>query len=113
MFIHGEQKNDLMLVEVKMRDSDKPQIRPRLIRRYKEFWNDSILVLVVSDDNVFFAEKISELETKPVHYRLADFEKFQDVFTRVRTEDISHYKDIALQTMKKQRVSSTAEEKNE
>jgi hypothetical protein len=46
-------------------------------------------------------------------YRIADFEKFQDIFTRVRTEDISHYKDIALQTMKKQRVSSTTEEKNE
>jgi hypothetical protein len=113
LLIYDEQKNDLMLVEVKMRDSDKPQIKPRLIRRYKEFWNDSILVLVVSDDNVFYAQKISELETKPFYYRLADFEKFQDIFTRVRTEDISHYKDIALQTMKKQRVPSTAEEKDE
>ena len=113
LLIYDEQKNDLMLVEVKMRDSDKPQVRPRLIRRLKEFWNDSILVLVVPHDNVFYAQKIGELETKPVYYRLADFEKFQDVFTRVRAECISHHKDIALQTMKKQRVSSIAEEENE
>jgi len=28
-----------------------------------------------------------------------DFEKFQDVFAWVRSEDISHYKDIGLQNM--------------
>lgn len=112
LLIYDEQKNDLMLVEIKMRDSDKPHIRPRQIRNYKEFWNDSILVLVVPEGNVFYAQKIGELETKPVYYRLADFEKFQDIFTRVQTEDISHYRDIALQTMKKQKVSSTTEEKD-
>jgi hypothetical protein len=113
LLIYDEQKNDLMLVEVKMRKDPSPKIRPRLIRRLKEFWRDSILVLVVPHDNVFYAQKIGELETKPVYYRLADFEKFQDIFTRVRTEDISHYKDIVLHTMKKQRVSNTAEERNE
>lgn len=67
------------------------------------------MVLVVPHDNVFYAQKIGELETKPVYYRLADFEKFQDIFTRVRTEDISHYKDIALQTMKKKKGTDTEE----
>ena len=113
LLIYDEQKNDLMLVEVKMRTYLPPKIRPRQIENYKEFWNDSILVLVVPEGNVFYAQKIGDLETKQVYYRLADFENFQDIFTRVRTEDISHYKDIALQTMKKQKVSSTAEEKNE
>ena len=113
MRIFDEQKNDLMLVEVKMRKDLSPKIKPRLVRRLKEFWNDSILVLVVPHDNVFYAQKISELETKPVYYRLADFEKFQDVFTRVGTECISHYKDIALQTMKRQKESGPEEEKNE
>jgi len=113
LLIYDEQKNDLMLVEVKMRKDPSPKIKPRLIRRLKEFWNDSILVLVVPHDNVFYAQKIGELETKPVYYRLADFERFQDVFTRVRTEDISHYRDIALQTMKKQNGSSLAEKNRE
>ena len=106
LLIYDEQKNDLMLVEVKMRAYSPPRIKPRLIENYKEFWNDSILVLVVSEGNVFYAQKINELETRQVYYRIEDFEKFQDIFTRVRTEDISHYKDIALQNMKTQKASS-------
>jgi hypothetical protein len=109
LLVYDGKKDDLMLVEVKMRKDPSPKIRPRLIRRLKEFWNDSILVLVVPCDNVFYAQKIAELETKPVYYRLTDFEKFQDVFTRVKTEDISHYREIALQDMKKQKESSKEE----
>lgn len=103
LLVYDEQKRDLMLVEVKMQGYSPPRIRPRLIENYKEFWNDSILVAVVPEGNVFYAQKISELETRQVYYRLADFEKFQDIFTRVRLEDISHYREIALQNMKSQK----------
>jgi hypothetical protein len=103
LLVYDEQKNDLMLVEVKMRTYAPPRIKPRLIEILKEFWNDSILVLIVPEGNVFYAQKISELETRQVYYRIADFEKFQDIFIRVRTEDISHYKNIALQNMKAQK----------
>jgi hypothetical protein len=113
LLVYDEQKNDLMLVEVKMRAHTPPSIRPRLIENYKEFWNDSILVVVVPEGNVFYAQKISELETRQVYYRLADFERFQDVFTRVRTEDISHYKGIALQNMETQKVSKQERIKEE
>lgn len=100
LLIYDEQRDDLMLVEVKMRAYSPPRIKPRLIENYKEFWNDSILVVVVPEGNVFYAQKVGELETKQVYYRIRDFEKFQDIFTKVRVEDISHYKEIALQNMK-------------
>ena len=99
LLVFDQQRNDLMLVEVKMRMQVPPKIKPRLIENYKEFWNDSILVIAVPEGNVFYAQKISELETKQEYYRLADFEKFQDIFTRVSTEDISHFKEQALQNM--------------
>jgi hypothetical protein len=101
LLVYDEQKNDLMLVEVKMRNSDKPKIAPELIDRIKEFWNDTVLVLVVPYENVFYAQRISELETKPVYYRLADFEKFQDIFTRVKPECISRYREIAREAVQK------------
>ena len=114
LLVYDDQKNDLMLVEVKKRGTCPPKISPRLIKNIKEFWNDSILAVVVPEGNVFYAQRISDLETKQVYYRLSDFEKFQDIFTRVRAEDISHYKDIALQTMKKaQKESNPNEEKEE
>jgi len=79
LLIYDEQKNDLMLVEVKMHSRSPPDIKRRLIESYKEFWDDSILVLVIPEGNVFYAQKISELETRPDYYRPEDFEKFQDI----------------------------------
>jgi len=107
LLIHDEQRNDLMLVEVKMRTQVPPRIKPRQIENYKEFWNDSILVLVVPEGNVFYAQRINELETRKEYYRLCDLEKFQDIFTRVDAEDISHFKDKALENLEKHKTQRT------
>lgn len=112
LLIYDEQRNDLMLVEVKMRTKVPPRIKPRQIENYKEFWNDSILVVAVPKGNVFYAQKISELETRQEYYRIADFEKFQDIFERVSTEDFSHFKDKALQNMEKQKPRTSSESEN-
>ena len=37
LLVFDEQKNDLMLVEVKMRARVPPKIKPRVIENYKEF----------------------------------------------------------------------------
>jgi len=100
LLVFDEQRNDLILVEVKMRKHLEPNIKRRIIETLKEFWGDSILVLVVPKDNVFYAQKISELETRQKYYRLADFEKFQDIFTRVREEDLTDFKNKALEKIK-------------
>jgi len=113
LLVYDDQKNDLMLVEVKKRGTCPPKIRPRMIKNIKEFWNDSILVVVVPEGNIFYAQRINDLETKPVYYRLSDFEKFQDIFTRVREEDLLHYKDMALQNMKTKREPNLNEEQEE
>jgi len=109
LLVHDEQRNDLMLIEVKMRTKVQPEIARRQIENYKEFWNDSILVLVVPEGNVFYAQKISELETRETYYRLEDFEKLQDIFARVKTEDVSHYKEQVLQNVRKNRISDSEE----
>ena len=100
LLVFDEQRNDLILVEVKMRKHLEPNIKRRIIETLKEFWGDSILVLVVPKDNVFYAQKINELETRQKYYRLADFEKFQDIFTRVREEDLTDFKNKALEKIK-------------
>ncbi len=104
LLVYDEQRNDLMLVEVKMRRQMPPRIKPRLIENYKEFWSDSILVLVVPEGNVFYAQKISELEIRQEYYRIPDFEMLQDIFTKVRPDDISHFKEKALQSMEKHKT---------
>ncbi len=101
-----DEKN-VMLVEVKMRGKSPPMIRANELKNVKEFWSDSILVVVVPEGNVFYAQRMSELEIQESdYYHLSDFEKFQDIFMRVKFEDISYYKSFAYQnTAKKERVS--------
>jgi hypothetical protein len=64
---------------------------------------DSILFVVIPKGNVFHAQKISELEIKQneEHDVTTDFEKLEDIFTRVKEHDISHFKTQALQIMKR------------
>jgi hypothetical protein len=99
-----DDKDIMMLVEVKTRTkshwmgAEGIWIRSYEVEPLKTFWNDSILAVVVPEGNVFYAQKISELETQQTdHYSLEKFKKFQEIFTKVSPEDISHFMDIASQ----------------
>ena len=45
ILVYDGEKRDLMLVEVKLRNSETPWLENRKINIYKEFWSDSILVI--------------------------------------------------------------------
>ena len=98
---------NIMLVEVKTRGkapkwigAGRVRIRSGEIKPLKEFWSDSILVIVVPEGNVFYAQEIGKLTIQQNDfYSLEDFEKLQAIFKKVNSEDISHYRDIALQTL--------------
>ena len=66
---------------------------------YREFWNDSIIVLIVSTGNVFYAQKISELEMKPNYYPDNDFFKIQEIFQRINCDDVLYYGGKAKNTL--------------
>jgi len=95
----------IMLVEVKTRGRARPWIRGEEISELKEFWNDSILVFVVPDDTVFYARRTEELEAElytpnsNIYPNLSKFQNFQDIFTRVSSEDLSYYRNIVLQIL--------------
>jgi hypothetical protein len=104
LLVFDDKRKDLMLVEVKMRKAPEETrilIYSRMISNYKEFWNDSILVIVVPCGNVFYAQRIVELEGKEEYNALVDFEKFENVFTDVKEEDLSRFKAKALRIMGK------------
>jgi Holliday junction resolvase len=91
-------RKNVWLVEVKMRGKSPPMIKANEIKNVKEFWGDSVLVVIVPEGNVFYAQRISELEIQESDcYQLSDFEKFQDIFTRVQFKDIKYYQSVALQ----------------
>ena len=95
--------NNITLVEVKTRGNPRPYIRGEEIDELKEFWNDSILVFVIPRDNVFYAKKTEELSVlgpNIISYiNLSEFHNLQDIFTKVTSEDIAHYKNIVIKIL--------------
>jgi len=56
---------------------------------------------VVPCGNLFYAQKVSEIENKHEYNLNKEFEKLENVFTRIKSQDISYYKTEALKIMKR------------
>jgi len=104
LLVYDNEKNDVNLVEVKMRRAPtetKILIYAKLISAYKEFWDDSILIVVVPCGHFFYAQRVSELRVKESYDAIRDFQKLEEIFCKVTKEDIIHFRKLALQIMEK------------
>jgi hypothetical protein len=104
LLVYDGEKNDVSLVEVKMRRAPKETkilIYGKLISAYKEFWNDSILIVVVPCGHVFYAQRVSDLVVKESYNAVKDFEKLENILCKVTEKDLLHFKEQALQIMAK------------
>jgi hypothetical protein len=94
-----DEKDVMVLVEVKTRGKSPPHIRSEEIKRYKDYWSDAVIVVVVPEG--LYAQKIDDLDIREDgEYPLSDFKKFEEVFTRVSTSDIEHYECVVLEMLK-------------
>ena len=107
LLVYDEKRKDVMLVEVKMRrQRDETRVviykgdKLERIENYKEFWDDSILVIVIPVGAVFYAQKISKLETKESYNVTTDFKTIEDVFTRIKAKDMRYFRAKAYRIMK-------------
>jgi hypothetical protein len=94
LVVFDKRRKNLMFVEVKMRTSSPVTIKSSVIQGYKDFWNDCILVLVVPDENVFYAQRISDLQIKEKYYPVADFCGIREFF-----QDIDEYEFLDYKTL--------------
>ena len=104
LLVYDETEKDLFLIEVKMRRAPKETrvlIYKRLIDSYKEFWSESILVVVVPCGKVFYAQRISELVPKEEYDATTEFLGIEDFFCRISEEDLAHFREKALWSMEK------------
>jgi hypothetical protein len=96
LLVYDSERHDLMLVEVKFRDSKTPWLRNWRIMNYQEYWKDSILAIIVPFNHVFYAQRICDLECKERFNPDIDFLKIEEIFQRIKPEDIEHFKADAL-----------------
>ena len=104
LLVYDETEKDLFLVEVKMRRAPKETrvlIYKKLIDNYKQFWNESILVLAVPCGKVCYVQKMSELEPKEEYDATAEFLGIEEFFHRISEEDLAHFREKALWSMQK------------
>jgi hypothetical protein len=95
LVVFDKNNQDLMFVEVKMRSKVPVIIKPSQIEGYQVFWNDCILVLVVQDENVFYAQRVSVLQKKEYYNPATDFSRMRELFTGVDENDLQHYRILA------------------
>ena len=97
-------ENAVYLVEIKMRTKSPPYL-PEEFDMLREFWKDAILVVIVPDENVFYAQEIEKVQvTLPGNVTLpravlTSFRGIREIFTRISEDRISYYRKIALQTL--------------
>ena len=103
LLVYDDTNRRLLLVEVKMRtanSANKIFFNSYRISRYKEFYDDTILVLVVNAGDVFYAQKIEVLDSSKDYYDVTtEFQKFEDFFDQVQEDDLSQFRDKALEIM--------------
>jgi hypothetical protein len=66
---------------------------------YKEFWTEALLVIVIPNGNVFYAQKFDELEVRSKYDLSIDFLRYEHAFPRVTDETIIQYKNEGLKSM--------------
>ena len=85
LLVYDDRRNDVMLVEIKMQNAPtKTKVLNLKISFCKEFWNDSCLVIVVPCGNIFYVQKVSEIENKQEYNLNKEFEKLEETISTNR-----------------------------
>lgn len=99
LVVFDEKRKNLMFVEVKMRTHLPVTIKSNVIQGYKDFWNDCVLVLVVPDENVFYAQRVSDLQIKEKYYPNTDFSGIREFFQDIDESEFMHYKTVTRELL--------------
>jgi hypothetical protein len=72
------------------------------INWYKEYWGGSILTVIIPHGHWFYAQYVDKLEVNETlkSYNLrVDFEKFENIFTKVKTDTLYRFKSSIAEKM--------------
>lgn len=98
---YDREKRRTYFIEVKFRSAHSPK-KVRLSVRdliwYQKYWSDSIIIIVIPTEQIFYAQYIQNLKLDGLtQYRTHDFDlekefrPIQDLFTRVETSEIQSF----------------------
>lgn len=85
LLVRDSKNNEVNLVEIKARSAsgrDGIKIKKKEIDSYKQFWPESIIVLVISSGKCFYAQHVTKLD-KSGTYDPRQFRPLEEIFPRV------------------------------
>lgn len=109
LLVYDGQNREVKLVEVKMSSYESPRLNRNQFESYRKFWDDAILLIVVPFENVFYAQEIHNLGVKAQYDPLTDFRKVQEIFEKLKDEDLKNYGHIACNLITAMRKKSFEE----
>jgi len=84
LLVRRAAEKQVYLVEVKARSaSGKYGITINEVEEYRQFWPESIIILIIPSGNYFYAQYVNKLQIKPSYMR-NDFSPIEDIFPLVK-----------------------------
>jgi hypothetical protein len=109
LLVLNKDTKELKLVEVKMSSYPYPRLNRVQLENYKEFWDDTILVMVLPFDNMFYSKRIHDLGAKDDYNPNTDFVKIQDMFPKIEQVDLKNFGILAFNLIKAMDKRQTGE----
>ena len=94
LLVYDNENEIAELLEVKSRRWDWTEdVSIDALPRYKKYWNESILVMVLPAGHFFYAQRVSDLESEIGEFDLnKTFAWFEELFTKVDLRTLCSYK---------------------
>jgi len=106
LLLYDPENKAVELLEIKSRNWDRTDdVIIEALPKYRKYWQDSILIVVLPAGHFFYAQKVNKL--KPRNENGFDmneeFKWFEDVFTRVQLDALYSYKRQIIDFWNRQR----------
>ena len=87
-----------MLVEVKVRNAPSEKsvlLEKESMEPYHIYWEDAVLMIAIPKGEIFYAQYIRKLDKQRNRFDATkDFKKIDDVFTKIKIQDLEYYKEL-------------------
>ena len=106
LLLYDPENKAVELLEVKSRNWDRTDdVIIEALPKYRKYWRDSILVVVLPAGHFFYAQKVNRLRPRKENSfdMNKEFEWFGDVFTKVHLDTLYSYKRQIIDFWNRQR----------
>lgn len=107
ILVYDNEKKDVKLVEVKLRNYDQPDVMLDGLAQYHEYWPDSVIIVIAPFGHWFYAQFANKLKLRKEQTVdiSEDFKILEEIFDKVDADYLYKYKETLAVFLKRPRSS--------